>query len=177
MMNNLYPRPAEGDCPPYYFRYTNLVPDVDILTYLHIQRDWYSDWIESLSDGQVTFRYQPDKWSLGEMIGHVLDTERVFAYRMLAISRGDKSSFPGYEQDDYVANSIYDTLNGKELANEWRSVRTATLLQSRSMNEEMTARSGIANKLPVKVKAFPHMIGGHALHHYNIAREQYLNLV
>lgn len=174
MTTNIFSRPVEGDCPDYYFRYTNLVPEVDILTYLHTQRDWYGDWIEGLTEEQVTFRYKPDKWSLGEMIGHVLDTERVFAYRMLAISRGDKSRLPGYEQDDYVANSIYDTLDGKELAGEWRAVRTATLLQCRSINEEMALRSGIANNLPFKAKSFPHMIGGHALHHYNVAKERYL---
>ncbi len=177
MMNNIYPRPVEGDCPEYYFRYTNLVPEVDILTYLHTQRDWYGDWIESLTDEQITFRYEPDKWTLGEMIGHVLDTERVFAYRMLAISRGDKSRLPGYEQDDYVANSIYDTLKANELASEWRAVRTATILQLRSISEEMAEQSGIANNLPFKAKAFPHMIGGHAIHHYNVARERYLTTV
>lgn len=176
-MTNPFPRPVEGDCPEYYFRYTNLIPEVDILTYLHTQRDWYGDWIQGLTDDQVTFRYQPEKWSLGEMIGHVLDTERVFAFRMLVFSRGDQNVFPGFDQDEYVANSIYDTLSGQELADEWKAVRTATLLQLRSINEEMAMRSGIANKLPVKVSAIPYMIGGHVVHHYNIARERYLKPV
>ena len=175
MIHNLFPRPVEGDCPEYYFRYTNLVPEVDMLTYLHTQRDWYGDWIEGLTMEQVSFRYQPDKWTLGEMIGHVLDTERVFAYRMLAISRGDKSPLPGFEQDDYVHHAIYDTLTAKELAAEWRAVRTATLLQTRSMDETMASQIGTANNQPVTAKALPYMICGHAIHHYNVARERYLD--
>lgn len=169
----IFPRPAEGDCAEYYFRYINQVPDVDILTYLHTQRDWIGDWIEGLSPEEATFRYAEGKWSLAEMIGHVLDTERVFAFRMLAISRGDENKLPGFDQDVYVVNSIYDTMSPADLANEWRATRSATLYLSRSMNAEMAFRTGIANNLPVKASSFPWMMAGHVIHHYNIARERY----
>lgn len=177
MNKNIFPRPVEGDCAEYYFRYINLVPDVDILTYLHTQRDWYGDWIESLSSEQAKNRYAPGKWSLAEMIGHVMDTERVFAFRMMAISRGDQNKLPGFEQDDYVTNSVYDNISPPELANEWRAVRSATLYLSRSMTAEMTSRTGIANNLTVRPFAFPYMMAGHVLHHYNVANERYLQQV
>lgn len=170
----IFPRPVEGDCPEYYFRYTNLVPEVDILTYLHTQRDWFGDWIEGLTEVQARYRYAPDKWTLAEMIGHVLDTERIFAYRMLCMSRGDHNKFPGFEQDDYVANSIYNEISPADLANEWRAVRSSTIYLARAMNAEMAAHVGIANDMPVKVLAFPYMMAGHVIHHNNIAKERYL---
>ena len=172
--NPIFPRPIEGDCPEYYFRYINLVPEVDILIYLHTQRDWFGDWIESLTTEQAQFRYAPGKWSLAEMIGHVLDTERVFAYRMMCISRGEQKSLPGFEQDDYVAQSIFDQVEPLGLADEWRSVRSSTVHLARHMNAEMASRLGTANNNPIRVLAFPFMMAGHILHHHAVAKERYL---
>jgi hypothetical protein len=173
--SNIFPRPVEGDCAPYFFNYIDLVPEVDILTYLHTQRDWFGDWIEGLTPEQAKYRYAEGKWSLAEMIGHVLDTERVFAYRMLTISRGDQNKFPGFEQDDYVTHSIYDSISIAELANEWRAVRSATLNLSRHMNAEMASRVGTANNASFRPLSFPYMMAGHAIHHFNIAKARYLS--
>lgn len=170
----IFPRPLTGECPDYYFRYINQVPEVDILTYLHTQRDWYGDWIESLTEEQCQHRYAPGKWSLAEMIGHVLDTERVFAFRMMAISRGDENKLPGFDQDAYVANGNYNSMGPDELANDWRAVRSATIHLSRTMNADMASRTGIANNLPTKALSFPYIMAGHVIHHYNIAKERYL---
>ena len=167
-------RPQPGDCGDYYFRYIDLVPDVDILTYLHTQRDWFGEWIAGFSEEQARFRYAPGKWSLAETIGHVLDTERVFAFRMLAVSRGDTTSLPGFEQDDYVANSIYDSIRPADLAREWDAVRSASITLAQHMDETMAARMGTANNLPVRARAFPYLMAGHALHHYQVGRERYL---
>ncbi len=171
----IFPRPVEGECPEYYFRYIDQVPEVDILTYLHTQRDWFGDFIEGLTIEQATYRYAPGKWSLAEMIGHVLDSERVFAYRMMALSRGDENKLPGFDQDLYVANSIYDGTFPGDLATEWRAVRSATLYLSRTIDETMASRTGVANNLPVKVLSFPYIMAGHVMHHYSIAKERYLS--
>src|SRR5688572_3013690 len=96
----LFSRPVQGDHAPYYSKYIDLVPDVDISTYLHTQRDWFGDFIEGLTSDQAKFSYAPDKWTLAELIGHVIDTERVFSYRMHAISRNEQKDLPGFEQDD-----------------------------------------------------------------------------
>jgi DinB superfamily len=172
--STLFPRPTDGDCPEYYFRYINLVPEVDILTYLHTQRDWYGDFIEGLTDDEVQFRYAPDKWSLAEMIGHVLDTERVFAYRMMAISRGDQNKLPGFEQDDYVNHSMYHEVGPSELASEWRAVRSASIYLARHSNADMVSRIGTANNLPIRALSFPYIMAGHVIHHHHVAKERYL---
>lgn len=172
--STLFPRPVEGDCPEFYFRYINLVPEVDILTLLHTQRDWYGDFVEGLTEDEIKFRYAPDKWSLAEMIGHVMDTERVFAYRMMAISRGDQNKFPGFEQDDYVRHSIYQDIAPSELASEWRAVRSASIYLARHANTEMAERMGIANDLPIRVLALPYLMAGHVIHHHHVAKERYL---
>lgn len=174
MTTTTFPRPVSGDCADYYFKYINLIPEVDIMTYLHTQRDWFGDLIESLTPEQAHFRYARGKWSMAEMIGHVLDTERVFAYRMMVISRGDQNLFPGFEQDDYANGSIYDTIAPDELAQEWKAIRSSTIYLGRHMNAEMASRVGTASNLKLKASAVPYVIGGHVTYHYNFARQHYL---
>ncbi len=174
LSNAQFNRPAEGDCDPYYLQYTDLVPEVDIATFLHTQRDWYGDWIESQTPEDAQYRYAEGKWSLAEMIGHVMDTERIFAYRMLCISRNDKNNFPGFEQDDYVRQSVYHNVHPVDLANEWRAIRSSTLYLLRHMNAEMASRIGTANEKQVRVSVFPFIMAGHVVHHYRIAQERYL---
>jgi hypothetical protein len=173
--STVFPRPAEGDCPPYYFRYTDLVPEADVMTLLHTQRDWFGEWIEGLTEEQLHYRYEPGKWTLAEMIGHVLDTERVFAYRMMAISRNEQKSLPGFEQDDYVRESNYNAVSAHDLANEWKAIRSATLYLAWNMNGEMASRLGTANDLSIRASAFPYIMAGHILHHYKVAQDRYLN--
>lgn len=170
----IFPRPVEGDCAEYYLKYVNLVPEVDILTYLHTQRDWFGDFIESLSEDEIHYRYAPGKWTLAEMIGHVLDTERVFAYRMMCISRGDENKFPGFDQDAYVANSIYNECSPADLANEWKAIRASTVYLARHMNAEMASHMGTASTYPIRASALAYIMAGHVIHHYNVARMHYL---
>ena len=169
-----FPRPVEGECAPYFFRYINKVPNTDIVGFLEDQKSEFSDFIDSLSPDQLHFRYAPGKWTLAEMIGHVLDTERVFAYRLLCVTRGEQKSLPGFEQDDYVAGSISDSLNGNELRDEWNALRESTIHLCNHMSAEMAARMGKANDVPVKAYAYPYMLAGHVIHHLEIARDRYL---
>ena len=174
---SMFPRPVEGDCDPYYFRYSDLVPDVDIMTLLHTQRDWFGEWIEGLTEEQLKHRYALDKWTLGELIGHVMDTERVFAYRMMAISRNEQKSLPGFDQDAYVRESNYTEVSAEDLANEWRAIRSSTLYLARNMNMEMASRIGTANDVKVRASAFPFIMAGHVVHHYRMAQDKYLSNV
>lgn len=171
--SSFFTRPAEGDCAPYYFKYIDLVPDVDISTYLHTQRDWYGDFIEGITSDQLSHQYAPGKWTLAQLIGHVLDSERVFAYRMHAISRNDQNALPGFDQDQYVENSIYHEISAAELANEWRAVRASTIYLTRHVNAEMASRVGTANNFQVRATAFPYIMAGHVIHHYRLAQERY----
>ncbi len=169
-----FPRPVTGDCAEYFFRYVRLVPDTDIVSFLEQQRQEFHDFIASLPDDQLRHRYAPGKWSLAEMIGHVLDTERVFAYRLMCISRGEQQHLPGFEQDDYVQGSVYDTIAGPALAGEWNAIRSSTLYLCAHMTHDMAMRMGIASEKPVRATAYPYMIAGHVLHHLQVARTHYL---
>ncbi|HEX5112339.1 MAG TPA: DinB family protein [Saprospiraceae bacterium] len=169
-----FPRPVEGDCAPYFFNYINKVGNGDIVRILTEQKDSFATFIEKLTPEQLHYRYAPGKWSMAEMIGHILDTERVFAYRMMCISRGEQKSLPSFEQDDYVAGSIYDDLNGKELADEWKAVRASSIMLCLHMSEAMAAKQGMANNIPTKAYSYPYMLAGHLMHHLEIARDRYL---
>lgn len=169
-----WPRPVAGDCGTFYFRYIEKLPDTDIITCLSEQHAWFGEWVAGLTPDELVYQYAPEKWTLGQMIGHVLDTERIFAYRMLAISRGETASLPGFDEDAYAANTIYDCLPPADMAKHWDVVRTSTLLLIRAMDEAMIARRGVANQLPLKVSAIPYILAGHTLHHFAIGCERYL---
>ena len=169
-----FPRPVEGDCAPYFFNYINKVGNGDIVGILIDQKISFSKFIKNLTPEQLHYRYAPGKWSMAEMIGHILDSERVFAYRMMCISRGEQKSLPSFEQDDYVAGSIFDDLNGNELAEEWEAIRSSSILLCLHMSSAMAAKEGIANNIRTKAYAYPYMLAGHLKHHLEIAKERYL---
>lgn len=175
LTSSLFARPAADDCDPYYFNYINLIPeDVDVATLLHTQREWFGDFVELITPEQAKFSYAPGKWTLAEMIGHVLDTERVFAYRMMAISRNDQNKFPGFEQDDYVRESNYREVLPQDLAAEWRAIRSSTIYLTRHINAEMASHLGTANNKSIRASVFPYLMAGHVIHHHRIAQERYL---
>ena len=103
-----------------------------------------------------------------------MDGERIFAYRALCISRGEKNSLPGFEQNDYVANANFDKLNLVDIVEEFAALRKSNLKMFGNFSEEMWARRGIANKNEVTVRGVAYIIAGHALHHLNVVRERYL---
>lgn len=170
-----FPRPASGDCAAYYFRYIDQVPEVDIVAYLEQQESTFGAFIQGLTPEQLHYRYEPGKWSLAEMIGHLLDSERVFSYRMMCISRGEQKSLLGFEQNDYVEGSVFDTVSGEALAAEWYAVRSSSIHLCKHMNAEMASRRGLANDTPVVASSIPWILAGHVNHHVQVARERYLH--
>ena len=169
-----FPRPAEGDCASYYFRYINLVPAGDVEKYLQEQQATFSDFIGRLTDTQLAYQYAPGKWTLAELIGHVLDTERIFAYRMLAISRGEKKELPGFEQVEYVLESKYNGIPAQDLKAEWNAIRESSLWLCRHMTAEMASRAGTASNHHVVAYCYPYILAGHVNHHLKVAQERYL---
>ena len=115
-------RPAEGEFLPYYERYIGLVPAGDVLSTLDTQMSDTQALLRGLPASTSTYRYAPDKWSVNEVIGHVIDSERIFASRALRFARSDPTPLPGFEQDDYVRNSQFDSFPLVELASELDSV-------------------------------------------------------
>src|ERR1700687_1765687 len=159
----LIARPESGEYAPYYDKYVSLVPDGDILIILERQAPETAALLaRSAADGD--FRYAPGKWSVKESLGHVIDAERVFAYRALRISRNDKTPLPGFEQDDYVKYGPFGQCTLSSLVEEFASVRKATALLFRALDEVAWTRRGVASDKEVTVRALAYMIAGHELH-------------
>ena len=168
-------RPEPNECAVYYHTYTNQVPEGDIIEILTNQLNETANLLKGISEEKALFRYAPDKWSIKELIGHVSDTERVFAYRALNIARNDKSELPGMEQDDYVKFAKFDNLHLADLLEEFRHVRHANILLFKTFDEEILMRKGIASGCEFTVRTFPYIIAGHEKHHQNVLKERYLS--
>jgi hypothetical protein len=166
-------RPEPGEYAPYYDRYISLVSGSDILGTLDEQRRQTMTILCGQDEGDGDFRYAPGKWSAKEVLGHVCDTERIFAYRALRIGRGDQTPMPGFEQDDYVKNGPFGRAPLAEIIEDYIAVRRATLTLLRNLDEDAWGRRGVASKYEVTVRALAYMIAGHELHHRKILEEKY----
>jgi len=166
-------RPQSGEYAPYYDHYISLVAGTDILTTLEDQRRGMMLLLSGRDEAEGNFRYAPDKWTAKEVLGHVCDAERVFAYRALRIARADATPMEGFEQDDYVRNGPFARHPLSDLIEEYIAVRRATLSLLRSLDEAAWTRRGVANKNEVTVRALAYIIAGHELHHRRILEEKY----
>ena len=166
-------RPEPGEYNPYYDRYISLVPGTDIIGTLDSQRRQTLLLWSGRNDEDGNLRYAPEKWSAKEMLGHVCDTERIFAYRALRISRGDQTPIEGFEQDDYVKNGPFARIPLEEIVEDYIAVRRATLTLFRNLEEAAWTRRGVASKNEVTVRAIAYTIAGHELHHRRILEEKY----
>ena len=167
-------RPATGEYLPYYSKYIDRVPEGDVLSTLSQQIGETLALLRELPESVATYRYAPDKWSVNQMVGHVIDTEKIFAYRALRFARADTTPLAGFEQDDYVRNSTFDFYPLAELASELEVVRRSTLYFFRHIDEEAWGRRGVASNAEVSVRALAFIIAGHELHHREILRTRYL---
>src|SRR5580698_3370323 len=166
-------RPEAGEYAPYYERYISLVQGDDILATLDQQRRDTMLLVCGRNEEDGDFRYAPGKWSAKEVLGHVCDTERVFAYRALRFSRADATPLAGFEQDDYVRNGPFANRALADLVEDFIAVRRATLSLLRNLDEAAWMRRGIANNNEVTVRALAYIIAGHELHHRRILEEKY----
>ncbi len=174
MRNTYVSKPEETEYLPYYGKYVSLVQDGDILDALDKQLNETLELLRSIPESQAGFRYAPGKWSIKELAGHIIDSERIFSYRALRFSRNDRTPVPGYEQDDYIREASFDDFPLGELASEFESVRRASIFLFKHLNEEAWTRRGVANDSEVSVRALAYIIAGHELHHREILRDKYL---
>jgi hypothetical protein len=166
-------RPIQNEYDSYYHRYISLVPEEDVLIALDQQLAETLILLRSLSEQHGTFRYEPDKWSVKEVLGHLIDTERIMSYRALRIARNDRTPIPGFEQDDYVRNGDFDKRSVSNLAREFEQVRRSTISLFRNLEPEAWERKGIANSVEISVRALAFIIAGHELHHKAILKDRY----
>jgi len=166
-------RPQADEYAPYYDRYISMIQGEDILNTLDQQRRQMMLLLSCRDEEEGDFRYAPEKWSAKEVLGHICDTERIFAYRALRISRADATPLEGFEQDDYVRNGPFAQRPVADMVEEFSAVRRATLSLFRVLDEAAWMRRGIANKNEVSVRALAYIIAGHELHHRRILEEKY----
>jgi len=166
-------RPSPDEYAPFYETYVSLVKSEDILGTLESQGLQTARFLAARSEREGNFRYAPDKWSVKEVIGHLSDSERIFAYRALRIARGDKTPLSGFEQDDYVRGGNFGERTLANLAEEFSLVRGATVALFKSVHTDAWPLRGAANKNEVTVRALAYIIAGHELHHRSILDERY----
>jgi hypothetical protein len=173
MPNDWTTRPAEGEFAPYYGRYIDRVPEGSLLDLLESQLPQVLDLLDGVDEDRAGYRYEPGKWSIREVMGHLADGERIFAYRALRIARLDTTPLPGFEENDYVANGSFDSRSLLSLVDEWATVRRATQALFEGLDPERASAMGTASDNPVSVRALGYIIHGHVEHHLAILRERY----
>ncbi len=166
-------RPTSSDYAPAHAVYVALVPEDDILAAIEMQSSETQKLLSSLDEGRAAFRYAADKWSMKEVFGHLVDSERIFGYRALAIARGETQPLPGFDEKAYNANAGFDTWKLGDLAEMYALARRATIVFFRNLSDEAWERRGIASTFQVSVRGLAYVIVGHERHHLKVLRERY----
>jgi uncharacterized damage-inducible protein DinB len=169
-------KPGADEYAAYYQKYVGLLPDADIVAILGQQMQSTRALLASIDEAQAGSRYAPDKWSIKELVGHLIDTERVFAYRAMRFARNDQVPLSGFEQDDYVRNGDFDSRSLADLAAEFEHLRRSNIHFFQGLSEDAWARRGTANDSEVSVRAVAHIIAGHEVHHVQILKTRYLGM-
>ena len=169
--------PERGECPDYYFRYIDLADTNDVLTALETEMDRTQELLSSIPAAGETVTYEPGKWSVREVVGHVIDVERLFTYRAFTFARGDSAQLPAMDQDEYNDGSNAHARSLVDLASELAAVRGSTLAMFRGFADSVWTNQGIASGFQFTVRAFPYMMVGHEVHHRAILEEKYLPVI
>ena len=172
-MTPTFTRPAEGEYAPFYAGYVARVGDGELIEQMEAQVEEVSRLLRGLSEDAAMARYEPGKWSVKEVAGHLADAERVMSYRALRVARGDQTPLAGFDENAFVAGADFDARPLASLVAEWEAVRRSTLALFRNLPPETHARTGNANGKPVSVRALGFIIVGHVAHHLEILRTRY----
>jgi len=166
-------RPTETEYPQYFGRYVTLVPEDDILAVLELQVEETRRLLEAVPAGKEAYRYAEGKWSIRQVLGHLVDAERVFGYRAFCFSRGEQAALPSFDENQYVAAARSDGVRLRDLVEELAVVRQANLVFLRRLDAREWAQVGTASGKPVSVRALAWVMAGHPRHHVQILRERY----
>lgn len=166
-------RPEAGDFHPFYAGYVERVPDGDIVATLRNQWSETERTLRSVPGEAETFRYAPGKWSIREVVGHLVDAERVFSFRTLWMARGAEGALPGMDQDAWVGPGGAGERPLADLVVEWGTVRRSTLDLLESLDEAAWMRTGTASGFPFRVRALPWIMAGHERHHLALLGRDY----
>ena len=167
--------PAQGTISDYYESYRQHIMENDMFKGLVAQGELTHQFIKSLPEKQGDNRYQEGKWSVKEVLGHILDTERILTYRILCFMRGERQALPGFEENDYARNSNYSTRTLKDIGEELYAVRQSTVHMIMNMDQNTLDDVGIANGAEVSIRALIYMVLVHERYHVKFIKKTYLN--
>jgi len=168
-------RPATDEHHPYFGKYIARVPETDVVAALENQLKDALQLLRGLSEAQGALRYAPGKWSIRQTLGHLIDSERVFAYRAMRFARGDRAPLPGFDENTYAEAAGSDARTLASLVDEFELLRRSHIAMCRGLPEEAWTRRGIANENEISVRALAFVTAGHGWHHMGILRERYLS--
>jgi len=167
-------RPEKNEYAPFYEDYVKEVIGNDPFSNLENQYQEIQSILQFLPEEEANFAYSEGKWTVKEVLGHMIDSERIMDYRALCIARKEKQSLPGFEQDDYVREADFRDRTMSNLLEDYRAVRKSTISLFKNFTENMLNQRGVANEKEITVLALLYIITGHEQHHLNILKEKYL---
>ncbi|MGX5819657.1 DinB family protein [Chitinophaga lutea] len=167
-------RPLESDYAKYYHTYISKVKEDDLHTALRNETEAMWQFLDGIPAGKHDYAYAPGKWTVKQALQHMIDAERVFAYRALRIARNDKTPLPGFDENEFAANARVDHRSWSDLVEEFRHVRNASVSLFESLDTEELDRRGTASDNPITVLSIGYILVGHVLHHIGVIRERYL---
>lgn len=170
-------RPANGEFAPYFGKYIDLAKGDNVAELIANHQADLLSFYNSLPEDKADYAYAADKWTVKEVLQHLIDAERIFAYRILCISRGDSTPLPGFDENAYNKNANANNRSLSSLKDEFNAVRSSTDLLLLSLSDDELNRMGTASNKPAKANSIAYIVFGHLLHHQNILRERYLGKV
>ncbi|MCL6260563.1 DinB family protein [Aquiflexum sp. TKW24L] len=166
--------PREGEYESYYTGYVNWVIGKDIPSLLLEQVDEIRKFYEQMGEEKSLLAYEPGKWTGKEVLGHIIDTDRIMTFRALCFARGEKAALPGFDQDQYVATADFNSVLLSDLLEDFEQSRKALVTLTKNLPESSYTNIGNANGFKVSVRALIYIIAGHSQHHLNILRQRYV---
>lgn len=168
-------KPNIAEIPAFYQRYVEAVKSDELIPALEGGKNQILDFFNSIPKSKEDFRYADAKWSVREVINHMMDAERVFAYRALTFSRNDSTELPGFDENSWAPQANADGRSLAELIAEYENLRTSTIDLFNSFSDDMLSRSGIASGIKMDVMTLGFLIAGHEQHHYSILKDRYFS--
>src|SRR5229473_3534947 len=166
-------RPLESEYAPFYQGYVAHVTEEEILPVLRSQLDALDVLLNRITPERETYAYAEGKWSIRELVGHLIDAERVFGYRAFCIARGESRNLPGFDENQYMLSAPYNQIDLDDLLSELRLARLSNIAMLRTLDEPAWMRVGTANDSQVSVRALAFIMAGHVRHHMGVLRERY----
>lgn len=167
--------PQKHEYPPFYQPYIDILDStLGVIDLLELSLEQFEELFYAIDESKQEYRYAAGKWTIKELVQHLIDTERVFIYRALRLSRNDQTALPGFDENMYVSNYQSNKRNYTSLLDEFCLLRRSNILMIKDFNEIEFSRKGIVSDLPITVNAIAHICSGHVFHHLKIVKERYL---